>query len=102
MGAMTLDDHRRFEEKLGAYALGQLDDDERIELETHLDRCPLCRIELEQIAPVAALLPTTDPDKLEEPLAHPPAHLAERVYERVGQERLRESRHRPAGIGLGA
>jgi hypothetical protein len=101
MGAMTLDDHRRFEEKLGAYALGQLDDNERTELETHLNGCPICQNELEQIVPIAALLPKVDPDKLEEPLAFPPAHLAERVYERVGQERRRESRRRPAGMGLG-
>lgn len=99
---MSLDEHRRFDELLGAYALGQLDDGERAELDAHLDRCPACRAELDQVYPVAALLPKTDPDRLEEPLAVPPAYLAERVYERVGQERRRESRRRPPSMGLAA
>ena len=99
---MNLEDHRPSAEKLGAYALGHLGDDERAELEAHLEGCPACRAELEDILPVAALLPKADPDRLEEsltgPLVGPPLGLDQRVYQRIEQERRRKAR-RPSGIG---
>jgi len=96
---MNLGGHRLPVEKLGAYALGHLVDDERAELEAHLEDCPACRAELENILPVAALLPKADPYRLEEPLVGPPPGLDQWVYERVEQERRREARRRPSGIG---
>ena len=99
MGLVSLHSHRAPVEKLGAYALDHLDDDERAELQAHLDDCPACRVELEQIAPVVTLLPKVDPDRLAEPLAEPPPHLAERVFESVERERWREARRTTPGLG---
>ncbi len=81
---MNLDGHGPLVEKLGAYALGHLDDAEQAELRAHLDGCPICRAELEEIAPVATLLSRVDPDRLGDPLAQPPPDLAERVSGSVG------------------
>jgi hypothetical protein len=41
---------------LGAYVLGALERDERAELEAHLEVCPVCRAELERLAPLPGLL----------------------------------------------
>jgi anti-sigma-K factor RskA len=40
---MTAAHDRRFEELLPAHVVGALDDDERRELEAHLESCPVCR-----------------------------------------------------------
>lgn len=45
-----MDEHRRFEELLGSYVLGELDHEEKQELERHLEGCSTCRDELEKIA----------------------------------------------------
>jgi anti-sigma factor RsiW len=42
--------------ELGAYVLGALERDERRELERHLEVCPICRMELERLAPLPGLL----------------------------------------------
>ncbi|GAA3538551.1 anti-sigma U factor RsuA [Nonomuraea rosea] len=41
---------------VGAYALGLLDDDDRLAFETHLLVCPACRFELSDLAGVASVL----------------------------------------------
>jgi hypothetical protein len=41
---------------LGAYVLGALEREERNELEAHLDSCPICRDELDRLAPLPGLL----------------------------------------------
>lgn len=97
---MNCNNHRYFREKLGAFTLGRLDEDERTELQAHLDGCAECRAEAEEIAPVAALLPKIGPDRLGQPLP-PPPYLAETVYAVVRQERRRTFR-RTIGAGLAA
>lgn len=42
---------------VGAYILGALPDDERVEFEAHLRECPACQQELRELGPIAALLP---------------------------------------------
>jgi len=42
-----MDEHRRAEELLGSYVLGELGPGEEGELERHLDGCPACREEVE-------------------------------------------------------
>jgi hypothetical protein len=46
--------HRRWREMLGAYALGELDDERRAALQAHLDGCEECRAELREIEPAGA------------------------------------------------
>jgi hypothetical protein len=41
---------------LGAYVLGALEREERSELEAHLETCPICREELDRLAPLPGLL----------------------------------------------
>jgi hypothetical protein len=65
---------------LGAYVLGALDADERIELERHLDDCTSCRDELSQFAKLPALLQTLT---LEEVTAVPVAK-PRRTFSRRG------------------
>ena len=52
-------------EDLPAYALGALDPDARLALEAHLEGCPVCSAELEELADassaLAALVPAVEP-----------------------------------------
>jgi hypothetical protein len=41
---------------LGAYVVGALEHSERAELEAHLSRCPMCRDELAELAPLPGLM----------------------------------------------
>ena len=41
---------------LGAYVLGALEREERARLEAHLETCPICRDELDRLAPLPGLL----------------------------------------------
>jgi hypothetical protein len=85
-------------ESLGAYALGQLSQEERTGLEAHLDGCPDCRAELELLTPVARLLPKADPERLGAAPTPPPA-LADRVMTSIAGER-RATRRRNFRLGL--
>ncbi len=67
------EEHRRYRELLGAYALGQLGDAERAELERHLDGCEACRTEERELRGVAHLMPAPDADW------SPPPDLEDRV-----------------------
>jgi len=49
---MKTDGCREWRESLGAYALGHLSEEERAGLEAHLEGCPSCRAELEQLTGV--------------------------------------------------
>ena len=80
-------EHRRWREMLGAYALGELDGEERAALQAHLDGCEHCRAELREIGPVAAALSEADPRLFESGEPRPPADLLERTLSRVEQAR---------------
>ncbi|MET0821616.1 MAG: zf-HC2 domain-containing protein [Aeromicrobium sp.] len=54
--------HDELREALGAYALDQLDDDQRREVELHLATCATCPTELTEIRPVARALRAVDAD----------------------------------------
>jgi hypothetical protein len=96
---MKTDGCREWRESLGAYALGQLPDDERAGLEAHLDGCPACRAEAESLGLVAALLPHGDPSRFG-PAPAPPADLGERIAAQIGSERRSRVRRRRWRIGL--
>jgi anti-sigma factor RsiW len=62
---MKTDACRDRRESLGAYALGHLSDEERAGLEAHLEGCPSCRAELEQLAAVVRPMSLADPARFE-------------------------------------
>lgn len=84
---------RDWRELLGAYALGQLEGDEKIGLEAHLDGCAQCREELTLLAPVAQMLPRADPARFES-APQPPPELGARIAATIGAERQKAQRRR--------
>jgi Anti-sigma-K factor rskA/Putative zinc-finger len=50
-------DHPRFRDDVAAYLLGALEEAETRDFETHMESCPDCRRELEQLRPAADALP---------------------------------------------
>jgi anti-sigma-K factor RskA len=78
---------------LGAFALGHLDDDEATAVRAHLDGCPACREEAELLAPVAALLPMADPERLGATV-EPPRAMLDGVLRRIHDERTVRDRAR--------
>jgi anti-sigma factor RsiW len=84
---------------LGAYVVGALDHNERADLEVHLARCPMCRDELAELAPLPGLLSRLTVDEV---LAGPPTlesadadgAMLDRLLATAGRERHRASRTR--------
>lgn len=95
---MTAEGCRKWRESLGAYALGQLPEEERAALGAHLDGCDACRIELDSLSSLARLMPLADPERFATAPA-PPASLAKRVAATIAAER-RSGRRRRLGFGL--
>ena len=95
---MKPDRCREWRESLGAHALGQLPPDETRALEAHLEGCPSCRTELEQLTELVTPMALADPARFETtpPL---PAGLARRVASAVREEQ-RTRRRRRAGFGF--
>ncbi len=90
---------REWRESLGAYALGQLGDDERAGVEAHLEGCADCRAELEELRSVARVMPLADPGSFAEP-ALPPPVLGKRIAATIASERRSASRGRRLRAGL--
>lgn len=90
---MTSDHCRDRRVSLGAYVLGHLDEDEKAGLEAHLEACPKCRSELEQLGGVARLLPHADPVRFET-APEPSAELGRKIFAEVGAEEAAESKRR--------
>jgi hypothetical protein len=92
-------DCREWRESLGAYALGQLEGNERVALEAHLEGCARCRAELASLEPVARMLPHADPVHFET-APQPPADLGQRIAAVIASERQRvETRRRRRVFG---
>jgi Putative zinc-finger len=89
---------REWRESLGAYALGQLPEEEGAALAAHLEGCAECRAELESLAGVARLLPMADPEHFGTAPAPPPS-LADQVVATIRAER-RSQRRRRLRLGL--
>jgi hypothetical protein len=90
---MKTDACRESRESLGAYALDQLPPDERAGLEAHLEGCPTCRAELEQLAALVRPMSLADPARFESAPALPAA-LGARVAASIVKERLGRRRRR--------
>lgn len=82
-------DHDELREALGAYALGQLDDELRRAMDLHLATCATCPDELAEIAPVALAMRAVD--------AEVPPGLDERIHRALPPPR-RASRRRGAWV----
>jgi hypothetical protein len=95
---MKAESCREWRESLGAYALGQLPEEERVRLEAHLEGCPSCSAELEQLSALAHPMSLADPARFDSAPALPPG-LAGRVAATIGQER-RSVRRRRFGFSL--
>ncbi|WP_410599480.1 anti-sigma factor family protein [Amycolatopsis sp. lyj-90] len=85
-------DHRTLRETLGAYALDQLDEHERLRIDAHLSGCADCRSELRELSPVVRALSLAEAAQVsehEEPAV--PPDLGDAVVRRVsaGQRRRR-------------
>jgi hypothetical protein len=102
---MTVEGCREWRERLGAYVLGQLSDDERAATAAHIDGCSACRAEADALAPIAELLPMADPKHLAGAPA-PPADLGDRISSRIATERgttkRRKRRRRGWTLGFSA
>jgi hypothetical protein len=90
---MTAERCREWRTSLGAQALGQLGEEERVALEAHLEGCPECAAELASLASVARLMPLADPERFGAAPLPPPA-LAERVRATIRAERRAQRRRR--------
>ena len=97
---MKTESCREWRESLGAYALGQIDEQERVALEAHLEGCPGCRAEAESLRAVTTLLPHADPAHFEQPAPAPPANLGARIAATIGAERRSQRRRRQWRLGL--
>jgi hypothetical protein len=97
---MKTDGCRSWRESLGAYALGQLPEQERVSLEAHLEGCAACRAEADSLLAVSRLLPHADPAHFG-PAPQPPAELGQRIAATIGSERRAKRRQRRLRLGLG-
>ena len=99
---MTVEGCREWRERLGAYVLGQLSEDERAATAAHIDGCAACRAEAEELAPVARLLPMADPKHIAT-APSPPADLGERIGRLIAAETggARRRKRRRRGFALG-
>ncbi len=97
---MKTDDCRQWRESLGAYALGQLADEDRARVEAHLQGCPACKAESESLTAVAQLLPHADPAHFG-PAPQPPAELGRRIAATIGSEQKAKRRQRRLRFGFG-
>lgn len=70
-------DHERLFDCLPAYVLGALTEEERVEVEDHLDVCPVCSREYDDIAEAGLILALNVPPR------EPPAHLKRKLMEQV-------------------
>jgi anti-sigma factor RsiW len=71
-----MSDHARFQDDIGAYLLGALDEGERRAFERHVETCADCHEEVERLRPAADLLPASV-----EQLAPPPGLKARLMAE---------------------
>jgi hypothetical protein len=98
---MTAEGCREWRERLGAYVLDQLSEDERAATSAHIQGCAACRAEAESLAPIAELLPKADPARLGTAPA-PPTELAGRISTLIAREggHSRKRRRRRITVAL--
>jgi hypothetical protein len=97
---MSVRDHERYRDDVGAYLLGALTDLEQQAFERHLEGCPECREEIERLRPAAEVLPRSV-----EPVAAPASLKASlmdvvnsEARERAGKKPRTSLRERLSGL----
>ncbi len=90
---MKAESCREWRESLGAYALGALEGEDRVRLEAHLEGCPSCSAELQQLGALIHPMSLADPARFDTTPALPAA-LAGRVSAAIGHERQTRQRRR--------
>lgn len=95
-------EHHELRERLGAYVLGALDPEERIEVDHHLDGCGPCRDELARLSPLPSLLDRLSAEEVADGSLEPPTELLDGVLARIDRERHRDRRRLRAWQGLAA
>jgi anti-sigma-K factor RskA len=75
-----MNDHERWADAAGSYVLGALIDTEREGYEAHLETCPDCRAEVQELQVAADALPVSPPPML------PPPALKARIMAEVERE----------------
>lgn len=73
---------------LGAAALGRLEPHEELALRAHLEGCPECRAELQELSSVARALPLADVARVTGRAPEPSRELGRLVVERIDRERV--------------
>jgi hypothetical protein len=79
---------REWRVSLGAYALDQLDEEERAAVDSHLEGCPECREELASLTSVAQTLQKGDPTRIMGPAPTPPPQLGKKIEALIGAEQI--------------
>jgi anti-sigma-K factor RskA len=80
MSRATGPDHERFQDAAGAYVLGALPDAEYDAYVAHLESCPACRAEVDELTPAADALPVSVMQMV------PPPELKGRIMAEVERE----------------
>lgn len=86
-------EHHELRMALGAYVLGHLGEDERLQVEAHLRECADCRAELEELRPVAQEMALLG-GPLPETGNGPPADLGARIEAGIAAAARRTNRRR--------
>jgi anti-sigma factor RsiW len=95
---MSDDTHRHVEHLLGGYALGQLGPDEQTLVQAHLAWCASCNDALDEVLPVARLLPMADLERvLHKPIVSP--HVETELFQKIASEKRRQRRVSTASFG---
>lgn len=77
---------------IGAHALGQSEEGERIAIEAELEGCPACRAEFENLTWAVRALAAADQHRVGSPQASVPRTLGPAIFERIGAERAQRKR----------
>ena len=87
------EERHRYQEQIGAFLLGKLDEGERMAMQAHLSGCPVCQAEVRELEPVVAALADAAPDRIEED-PQPPGDLEESTLAPILGENHRARRRR--------
>ncbi|MET0447291.1 MAG: zf-HC2 domain-containing protein [Aeromicrobium sp.] len=90
--------HEELRDALGPYALGQLDDEVRQEVDAHLATCAACRAQLAELTPLADLLGGVDVERIRPVGAGTPPELDERIRRALPGRPRRVDRWLSAGV----
>jgi hypothetical protein len=99
------EERHRYQEQIGAFLLGKLDEGERTAMQTHLSSCPVCQAEVRELEPVVAALADAAPDRIDED-PWPPGDLEELtlapILGEIHRARRRKRRFRWSALAAAA